>query len=307
VARAAPWLALLAVYVAALLALDPGGAGLQSPRLLELLPGGVGGDLARLLCAAAAAGACAAAASAARQWVPEPWATRTVLMGGLSPAGLALAADTSAVPALLLTAGLALALRAREHPTRPRVLGGAGCLALAPWFGTAYAAPAAAVLLALVAWTFRRGHRLDALLALELAGATVVALAGVTVSRSAGAAPGPDGILAAAAQAPAALLALPALVLLARSRRSGVSRAVPARRDAEVGAALTAVAVGALAAAAAVAPIGPEAGVPLAAALGAWAARALPAAGLLAALATAALTTTALVALAAGDAAGWLR
>jgi hypothetical protein len=306
VARAAPWLALLAAYVAALLLLDPGDASVQAPRLLDAIEDGAGRDATRVALAATTVVAFALAATLGRTWVPDPWAGRAVLLGALSPAGFALSVSTAAPPAALLAAGLLLAIRTREHPTRGRALGGAACLALAPWFGPAFAVPAVPALAALVYWTYRRGRRLYAFLALEFAGASVVTLVGVAVSEDAGPSPGVDGVLEILLYAPVLALTIPTAVLLVRSRRERVSRAIPARRDAEVAAGLTGVVLIALAVAAALASIGPEAGVPIAAALAAWALRAFPRTGALLGAATLALTVWVGVALATGDAGRWL-
>lgn len=304
--RAASWLALLAVYAVAQLALGAGDRDLQSPRLVELVRDAVGEDGARLVLAAAAAGAFAAAAALARVWVPEPWATRAVLVAAVSPAGFALSASSAAPAAALLGAGTLLALRTRDHPTRARTLGGGACLALAPWFGTAFAAPAAVALAALVHWTYRRGRRLYAFLALECAGATAVVLAGVELSRATAPTRGAQGVLETIWFAPVTVLGAATLLLLARSRRERVSRAIPARRDAEVGAAVTALALLVLLAAAAIEPVAPEAGVPAAGALAAWAMRAFPRAAAVAAVATVGLSGGLAVALATGAADRWI-
>ena len=304
--RAAPWLAVLAAYAVALLTLDAADPALQAPRLIETLEDAAGRDATRIALAATAALAFGLAAALARTWVPEPWAGRAALLAALSPAAFALSQSTAAPAAALLTAGTLLALRARDHPTRGRALGGAACLALAPWFGTGFAAPAAVALLALVYWTYRRGRRLYAFLALEFAGATVVTLAGVTVSERAGPTGGVAGVLEILWFAPVLILSAATAYLLLRSRRERVSRAIPARRDAEVGAALTGLVVVALAVTAAVEPIGPEAAVPLAGALAAWALRVLPRTGAALGVATLALTAWVAVALAGGDAARWI-
>ena len=304
--RAASWLALLAVYAAAQLALDAGDRDLQAPRLVELLGDAIGDDGTRLVLAAVTAAAFGAAAALARVWVPDPWATRAALVAAVSPAGLALSASSAAPAAALLAAGTLLALRTRDHPTRGRALGGAACLALAPWFGTAFAAPAALVLAALVYWTYRRGRRLYAFLALECGGATAVTLAGVAVSRATAPSRGAQGVLETIWFAPATVLVAATLVLLARSRREHVSRAIPARRDAEVGAGLTSLALLLLVVAATIEPVAPEAGVPLAGALTAWSMRVFPRAGAVAAVATLGLSVAVAVALAVGSAERWI-
>ena len=100
----------------------------------------------------------------------------------------------------------------------------------------------------------------------------------------------PLGVLAdVLAGAPVLVLAFLGAALLVRSRHEQVSRAIPARRDAEVAAALTSIMVLALFAAAAAGPVGPGAGVPLAAALGAWGLQRAPRLGVALAVATVAL------------------
>ena len=302
VARAAGWLFVGALYAAAQLALDPEVPAVQAPRLLEEL----GPDVRVIVLAACAAVAFAAAAALARQAVPDPWAWRAAVVVALSPAGFELAGSNAAVPAALLAAGLLGALRARDHPTRLRTLGGAACLALAPWFGLAYAAPACGVLLALAYWSYRRGRRLYAFLALEFAGASAVTLGGVEVSRAVGPAPGIERVGELLAGAPLLALGLVSLGLVVRAHRERLARAIPAWHDAEVAVALTALAVGATVLAALLEPVGPEAALPAAAALTALALRGVPRLGALFAAVTLGLTVWRAVALVAGDAGRWL-
>lgn len=301
-ARGAPWLALFGVYAAAALLLDAGDTARQAPRLLEELR-----DTPRdMVLAALTTVAFAVAAALARRWAPDPWAARAVAIAAVSPAGFALSTSAAAPAAALLAAGTLGAVLARDHPTRLRALGGAACLALAPWFGVAFAAPAAPVLAALVYWSYRRGRRLYAFLGLEFAGASAVTLGGVDTSLAVGPAAGVGGVAAVLVGAP--VLALCALTAfgLARSRREKLSRAIPAWRDAEVAAGLTGAAVLALAAVAVLEPVGPEAGVPLAGALGAWGLRAFPRAGAALAVLSLAATAAVVVLIALGERSGWL-
>jgi len=302
VARGAPWLVLFAAYAAAALLLGADDPERQAPRLLDTLDG----EARDVVLAAFATVAFAFAAVLARRWAPDPWAARAVGLAAISPAGFALSTSAAAPVAALLAAGTLGAVLVRDHPTRLRALGGAACLALTPWMGVAFGAPAAPVLAALAYWTYRRGRRLYAFLALEFAGATVVTLAGVDTSVAVGPAAGVDGVVAVLAGAP--ILALCALTAfgLARSRREKLARAIPAWREAEVAAGLTGIAVVVLAVTAVIEPVGPEAGVPLAGALGAWGLRAFPRAGAALGILTLAFTIFTTVTIAVGERVGWL-
>lgn len=265
--RVLPWLAMLAAYVAVALLVGPGEAPPQVPLLLQRLRDETSPDVAAVILCGPAALAFALAAALARRWVPDPWATRSVFLTALSTVafGLSGRAGPDAPAAALLLGGLLLALRTRDAATRRRTLGGAACLALAPWFGLPYALAAVPALAALVMWTWRQRRPLLAFLAVEIGGASAVALAGVKQPVADG-----RGDLALLLTAPILLLAPVGVLLLVRSRRAHLSRAIPARRDAEVAAGLTTIMAAALWAGAAVGPIGPGAGVPFAAALGAW-------------------------------------
>ncbi len=309
----APWLAVLALYAAAVLLLGAADPSPQVPPLLERLQDATSPRAVELVLAAAMALAFGLGAALARRWVPEPWATRGVLMIALSPLGFAASAGVGggAAAAALLAAGLVLTLRVHDHPTRGAALGAAACLALVPWFGLAYAAPAVVVLAALVSWTYRRKRPLLGLLELELAGLSVVALLGadqpggrsrpgtlaaVLVDRE-------TGILR---WAPALGLAGVGAYLLVRSRQERVSKAIPARRDGEVAAALACLALLGALGAAALGSVSAAAALPPAAALGAWGLQRAPRAGGLLSALTLAGTVWVTVQLAAGSAPGWL-
>lgn len=309
----APWLAVLVLYAAAVLLLGAADPAPSVPPLLERLELHTSAHAVELVLAAAMALAFGLGAALARRWVPEPWATRGVLAVALSPLGFAASAGVGggAIAAALLAAGLVLALRVRDHPTRPTTIGGAACLALAPWFGLAYAVAAAAVLAALVVWTYRRRRPLLGLLELEIAGASVVALLGA--DQPAG--PGRRGSLAAVLVdrhdgvlrwAPLLGLAGAGAYQLARSRRERVSKAIPARRDGEVAAALACLALAGGLGAAALGSLSPAAALPPAAALGAWGLQRAPRAGALLSAFTLAGTVWVAVQLAAEQAPGWL-
>jgi hypothetical protein len=303
------WLAVFALYVAAALTLGAWDPSPQTPFLLQRLRDDGGRELTAVVLAVPATLAFAFAAALARRWVPDPWATRGTLLVALSPLGFALTsgARPDACAAALLAAGVLLALHGRDHPTRGRTLGSAACLALAPWFGLAYAFPAAPAFLALLSWTSRRGRQLWAFLALEIAGATAVVLAGIDQPEGRRRSDGPLDVLGEVLRwAPVLLLAFAGAYLLLRSRRERVSRAVPARRDAEVAAALVGAMILALWGVAAFGAVGAGAGVPFAAAYAAWGLRRLPAVGAGLALATLFLTAFMAVALVSGEARGWL-
>ncbi len=310
---AAPWLAVVAVYSAAVLVLGASDPAPQVPALLEGLRDAAGTRAVELVLAAAMALAFGLGAALARRWVPDPWATRGVLAVALSPLGFAASAGVGggAIAAALLAGGLLLALRVRDQPSRPSALGAAACLALVPWFGLASAAAAVPVLGALVNWSYRRGRPLLGLLELEIAGASVVALlgaeqpggrarpgtfAGLLVDRGA-------GVLR---WAPVLALAFLGAYLLVRSRQERLSRAIPARRDAELAAALTGLALLGATGAAAFGAVAAAPGLPLAGALAAWGLRRAPRLGALLGLLTLAGTAWVAVQLGTNTVASWL-
>jgi len=106
--------------------------------------------------------------------------------------------------------------------------------------------------------------------------------------------------------APALGLAGVGAYLLVRSRQERVSKAIPARRDGEVAAALACLAVAGAVVAAALASLSPAAALPPAAALGAWGLQRAPRTGALLCALTLAGTTWVAVQLAAGSVDGWL-
>lgn len=284
--RHLPWLGLFAAYVAVALLLDPGDPPPQVPLLLERLREATSADVVAVVLAVPAAVSFALAAALARRWVPDPWATRGVLIAAVSAPAFALPthARPDAIAAALLLGGLLLALRTRDEATRARTLAGAACLSLAPWFGLPYAAAALPVLLALYTWTRRRGRPLLAFLAIEIGAASAVALGAVEQPASDG-----RGDLTELLLAPVLLLTAYGIALLVRSRREHVSRAIAARRDAEVAAAITTAMAGLLVAGAALGPVGPGAALPFAGALAAWGLQRAPRAGAAIAVLTVAL------------------
>jgi hypothetical protein len=156
-------------------------AGLTNGRLVE--PPGVGFSLlvapayalggataVELFVAALVALGFVLAASLARALVPEPWATRAALVGGLSPA--AVGASTTIGPELVggtLLAGAALlALRVRAWPRFGAALGTALLIAALPWVALKLVLPAAVVALSLAYWLRRRNRGIAGFTALEV-------------------------------------------------------------------------------------------------------------------------------------------
>lgn len=156
-------------------------AGLTSGRLIE--PQGLGFPLliapayalagptgVELWLAALAALGFVAAGGLARRLVPEPWATRAVLVAGLSPP--ALAASTTVRPGMLAAAiaagGALFALRVREAPHVRSTAACAGLVALLPWLGPKYLLAAGVLTLSLYRWLRRRQRGFAGFVALEL-------------------------------------------------------------------------------------------------------------------------------------------
>jgi hypothetical protein len=110
------------------------------------------------------------AAALGRALVPEPWATRSALVVGLSPP--AVGAATAVAPALVGATALAgaalLALRVREEPRRSWAFWGAALIGALPWIATELVAPAAVVAVALTRWLRRRQRGLAGFIALEV-------------------------------------------------------------------------------------------------------------------------------------------
>jgi hypothetical protein len=110
------------------------------------------------------------AALLARALVPEPWATRAALVGGLSPA--AVGASTTIGPELvggtLLAGAAVLALRVRAWPRFGPALGAALLIGALPWLALKLVLPAAVVALALAHWLRRRNRGIAGFTALEV-------------------------------------------------------------------------------------------------------------------------------------------
>lgn len=246
---------------------EPHGVGfplLIAPAYALGGPAGV-----ELFLAGLAALAFTLAAALARRLVPEPWATRGVVVCALSPPALAYA--TAVYPELAAGAALAgaalLVLRVRDRPRMRAAVAAALPLAALPWLGPKYALPAGVLALVLARWLRRRGRSVAGLVALEVLLASVVVYVTVNdrlyggLTPYAAEIPGetatdasfPGGYLGRSYRlvalwldrdygllrwAPFLALALWAMWLLWRSRRDRVAVAVPERMDVEVAAAL---------------------------------------------------------------------
>ncbi|WP_354698309.1 hypothetical protein DSM112329_03981 [Paraconexibacter sp. AEG42_29] len=251
-------------------------AGLTEGRLVE--PQGIGfplliapayalggPTLVELQCALLLALAFTLGAALARRLVPEPWATRSALLVGLSPP--ALAASTTVAPvaagAVLITGGALLALRIRERPRLRWTFWCAACLALTAWLDVHLALPGAVIAVALWRWLRRRGRAFTGFVALEVVLTSAVVFitvndrvfGGLTPVSSRLSGGSPTGAEDVAQQlerlprilgvfvdreaglirwAPVVVLALVALVVLVRSRRERLASFIADQIDVEV-------------------------------------------------------------------------
>ena len=273
-------------------------------------------DAADVVLAVPAALAFALAAALARRWVPDPWATRGGLLVALSPLGFALGSGVAAGRARRRAARRRPAARAarprrgdRGARPRRRRLPRAGAVVRPRLRARVRAAPARA------GARGPRGAGGRLLGAARARGRRRVGGGARRRRHAAGARGHPRrrhrarsgaSIVDVLRWAPLLALAFVGAYLLLRSRRERVSRAIPARRDAEVAAALTGIdAAGAARRARRSGRSAPGAGVPLAAALRAWGLQRVPRVGASRA-GRLALTAWMIVALANGDAGGWL-
>jgi hypothetical protein len=157
------------------------GAGLTNGRLVE--PPGFGfallvapayalggATLVELFVAALVALGFVLAASLARALVPDPWATRAALVGGLSPA--AVGAATTIGPELVggtfLAGAALLALRVRSWPRLAPTAGAALLVAALPWLALKLVLPAAVIALSMWWWLRRRNRGIAGFAALEI-------------------------------------------------------------------------------------------------------------------------------------------
>jgi hypothetical protein len=212
----------------------------------------------------------------ARRIVPEPYASAGAALAGLSPPAIAHAAAIyPELTAGTLLAGASLcAVSCREHPRKATAAGGGALLAVLPWLGPLFVVPAIPVALALYMWCRQARRPLLGLAALELVGASLVFYATLNERLYGGPTPwssNPPGVTATGAQtagdylgrvprlatawldpaegllrwAPVFALLFAAAWLLARSQRTGLSRAVTERAGAEAAATVALGVVGA--------------------------------------------------------------
>jgi hypothetical protein len=235
--------------------------GLGFPALIAPAYAIGGPRLVELMLAAIAALGFVAAALLARRFVPEPWASAGAGLVGLSPPVLANA--TSVSPELtggaLLAGAAVCALAVRDQPRLRPAAAGAVMLAALPWLSPMLLVPAAPVGAALIQWA-RHGRRsAGPLVPLEIMVASLVfygtfndaLFGGVTPDAvgTGGDSSLPDRLPRVVGMwldqdagllrwAPVLALAFWGAWLLRRSRREGLARALPARRDAEAAAGL---------------------------------------------------------------------
>ena len=246
---------------------DPHGAGFPLAIAPALAIGGIVG--VALLLAAVMALAFAIAAALARLVVPEPWATRGVLVTALSPPVVAHASavEPDGMAGLLLILAILCAVRVREDARIPWVAGAALALAGLPWLGPEYMVPGALVAGLLAHWTLRQHRRLAAFVGFEIVTTSLIAYTAVNEGLYGGLTPlaadagndivpgfwPPDALLERAPRlvslwldrdyglvrwAPVLALAAFGVWLLWRSRRDALARMLPERREAESAAGL---------------------------------------------------------------------
>lgn len=246
---------------------DPQGVGLPALLAPAYLLGGPRG--VELLLAALTALAFTVAAALARIVVPDPWATRGVAVVGLSPPAVAhaTAIQADAAAALLLAVAVLFAARTREEARVPAAAASALALAALPWLAPEYAVAGLPVAAMLVHWTLRQHRRMATLVAVEIISTSVIAytaLNGVLYGGFTPLAADVEHVLSPEVAtvggylervpriaalwldrdvglvrwAPILVLSIYGVWLLWRSRRDALSRALPARREAEAVAAL---------------------------------------------------------------------
>ncbi|WP_026911432.1 hypothetical protein [Patulibacter minatonensis] len=153
---------------------EPSGLGLGAVLAPAYWVGrttGIGGPLAvQLWCAGLLAAAFVLALGLARRIVPDPWATRGVVVVALSPPIVlgATQIGPTAPTALLLTGAVSAALAVRDHPRTGAALACATLCALVPWIWLPLAPAALVVAAALTRWMRRRRRGLMGYLALEV-------------------------------------------------------------------------------------------------------------------------------------------
>jgi hypothetical protein len=154
--------------------IEPSGLGLGAVLAPAYWAGrtlGIGGRLAvQLWCAALMALAFVLAFGLARRIVPDPWASRGVLVLALSPPVVlgATQIGPAAAGTLLLTGAVSTALAVRDHPRTWAALSCALLCALLPWLWLPLTPAALVVAAALTRWMRRRRRGLTGFLALEV-------------------------------------------------------------------------------------------------------------------------------------------
>jgi hypothetical protein len=293
---------------------EPPGVGLA---LLLAGPYALGGPVgAELFVAALLALGFVAAAALARRLVPDPWATGSAVVAGLSAPALGWSTAIASEPvAAAAVAGAALyTLRVRDEPTFRRATTAALLIAVLPWLSVKFLPVAVVCAAALARWLRRRRQGFTAFAALEVVLVPAVMLITVNERLYGGltpyaAVPGDatgasdlddyversdrlvtlfiDADWGLLAWAPFGALAFLAMELLVRSVRERLSVALPGVVDVEVTAGfLVALCAAQVAVAAFLSPVFEGDGafpgrellpvVPVAAALCAWALRHAP-------------------------------
>lgn len=154
--------------------LEPSGIGLGAALAPAYWVGyhtGIGGRLAvQLWGALLLAAAFVVAIGLARRVVPDPWATRGVLLVAISPPAVlgATQIGPTASAALLLTGAVTAALAVRDEPRWRYAVLSALCAALLPWIWLPLAPVALLVAVALLRWMRRRRRGLTGFVALEI-------------------------------------------------------------------------------------------------------------------------------------------
>ncbi|HEU4658896.1 MAG TPA: hypothetical protein VFR97_15310 [Capillimicrobium sp.] len=148
--------------------LEPQGIGF--PVLIAPAYALGGTTLVQLWLAALVAAGFVLAAAIGRRVVPDPWATRAALVGGVSPPVVAAATRISpeAVGGTVLAAAVLAAFHVRERPSRRAALGSASAIALLPWLAVSLVPVAAGCAAALARWLRRRRRAFAAFVAIEV-------------------------------------------------------------------------------------------------------------------------------------------